>query len=146
MCIAGITDAEIVSSCSSLSKGETYTLHIGESAIQAEFIAHGKILGWAKEIIGDSVLLRAGNVDLIFTEKRSAFISRENFNYANADLLSYDVVVVKLGYLFSELLPYCDRHYFALTDGSSCVDIKRHCYKKLGRPVFPLDKDTVFKE
>ncbi len=144
VCIAGITSAETVAACKNIPTGQSYSLNIGGKDYDAVVTAHGKILGWAKEIIGDSVTLRVRNVDLIFTEKRSAFISAENFDCAGADLKSYRVVAVKLGYLFDELLPYCNRHYFALTDGGSCVDMKRHSYKKICRPVFPLDENAEF--
>jgi microcystin degradation protein MlrC len=81
------------------------------------------------------------NIDVIFTQKRSAFISKENFETAGVNIEDYDIIVVKLGYLFSELQPFCDKHYFALTDGSSCVDIRRFNYKKLIRPLYPLDEN-----
>jgi microcystin degradation protein MlrC len=81
---------------------------------------------------------------VIFTQKRSAFISEENFLEAGVSIADYDIITVKLGYLFSELYPFCDKHYFALTDGSSCVDIRRFDYKKLIRPLYPLDEDLNF--
>ena len=96
-------------------------------------------MGWAKEIIGDSVTVSFGNVDAIFTEKRSAFIEKGNFDKANTDLTEYEVVTVKLGYLFAELKPFADREIFALSDGSSCVELKRLNLKNIVRPMFPLE-------
>ena len=81
-----------------------------------------------------------GNVDAIFTEKRSAFIEKRNFDEANTDLLSYRVVVVKLGYLFQELKPFADREIFALSDGASCVEIEKLNLEKIIRPMYPLDE------
>ena len=78
-------------------------------------------------------------MDVIFTELRSAFIEKGNFDKANADLLSYRIVVVKLGYLFEELKPYADRELFALTDGASCVELSRLGLSRIVRPMFPLD-------
>jgi microcystin degradation protein MlrC len=80
-----------------------------------------------------------GNVDAIFTELRSAFIEKGNFDKANVDLLSYEIVVVKLGYLFTELKPYADRELFALSDGASCVELARLNLKRIIRPMFPLE-------
>jgi microcystin degradation protein MlrC len=100
---------------------------------------HGDILGWGKELIGRSLCLSIGNLDVIFTEKRSAFIEKRNFDVANVDLTSYRIVVVKLGYLFQELKPFADREIFALSDGASCVELKRLNLKKIIRPMYPLD-------
>ena len=92
-----------------------------------------------EEIIGRSLTISFGNVDAVFTELRSAFIEKGNFDKARVDLLSYDVVVVKLGYLFEELKPYADRELFALSDGASCVELKRLGLKRIVRPMFPLE-------
>ena len=86
-----------------------------------------------------SLTLSIANVDAVFTELRSAFIEKGNFDRANVDLLSYQIVVVKLGYLFTELKPYADRELFALSDGASCVELKRLNLKNILRPMFPLD-------
>ena len=92
------------------------------------------------EIIGRSLALSFGNVDAVFTELRSAFIEKGNFDKANVDLLGYEIVVVKLGYLFTELKPFADRELFALTDGASCVELNRLGLKRILRPMFPLDE------
>ena len=81
-----------------------------------------------------------GNIDAVFTEYRSAFIEKGNFDTANVDLLGYEIVVVKLGYLFTELKPYADRELFALSDGASCVELARLGLTKIIRPMFPLDE------
>ena len=75
----------------------------------------------------------------MFTEKRSAFIEKGNFDKANVDLLVYEIVVVKLGYLFEELKPYADRELFALSDGASCVELSRLNLQRIERPMYPLE-------
>lgn len=137
-CVAGITNREIVEAFWDKANGETVTLDI-LGGLRATVKAHGEILGWTKEIIGRSLTLSIGQVDAIFTELRSAFIEKGNFDKANADLLSYEIVVVKLGYLFTELKPYADRELFALSDGASCVELARLNLKRIIRPMFPLE-------
>ena len=135
ICVAGITAPETVAEC--LKKGVGASVRFcGKTA---EILRFGKILGWAKDVIGDSVTLRFGNVFAVLTEKRSAFISEENFTVAGERLADYGIVVVKLGYLFEELTPFCDKHYFVLSDGSSCVDIRRLGLTRIPRPMYPLD-------
>ena len=91
-----------------------------------------------------SLAISFGAVDAVFTEYRSAFIEKGNFDVAGIDLLSYRIVVVKLGYLFTELKPFADRELFALSDGTSCVELERLNLKRIVRPMFPLD-DFDFK-
>ncbi len=137
-CVAGITHHEMVEDLWNRADGEETILALF-GGVRATVKAHGEILGWTKEIIGRSVTVSIGTVDAIFTEFRSAFIEKGNFDKANVDLISYEIVVVKLGYLFTELKPYADRELFALSDGASCVELSRLGLTKIIRPMFPLD-------
>lgn len=136
-CVAGITDLEIVETLWNKKDGET--VFVEKLGCQGTMKAHGEILGWAKEIIGRSLTISFDNVDAVFTEKRSAFIEKGNFDKANVDLLEYEIVVVKLGYLFEELKPYADRELFALSDGASCVELARLNLQRIARPMYPLE-------
>jgi len=136
-CVAGITDSEILESLWMKEDGETVSIE--KLGCQGTIKVHGEILGWAKEIIGKSLTISFGNVDAVFTEKRSAFIEKGNFDKANIDLLIYEIVVVKLGYLFEELKPYSDRELFALSDGASCVELERLNLQRIERPMYPLE-------
>lgn len=137
-CVAGITDYDTVNGLWDKKDGES--VYLSKFKVNAKIKSHGEILGWTKEIIGKSINVSIGNIDAIFTEYRSAFIEKGNFDKANVDLLGYRIVVVKLGYLFTELKPYADRELFALSDGASCVELKRLNLKKIMRPMYPLDE------
>lgn len=136
-CVAGITDFDLVNDNFDKKDGEE--VYLEKFGVKAVIKSHGEILGWTKEIIGRSLTFTIGNVDAVFTEMRSAFIEKGNFDKAKVDLLSYQIVVVKLGYLFTELKPFADRELFALSDGASCVELKRLGLTKINRPMFPLD-------
>ena len=137
VCVAGITDYETVNELWNCKDGDEVT--VAKLGVSGRIKAHGDILGWTKEIIGRSLTVSFGNVDTVFTEYRSAFIEKGNFDKACVDLLSYRVVVVKLGYLFTELKPFADRELFALSDGASCVELARLGLRHIVRPMFPLD-------
>jgi len=141
-CVAGITDFEMVSGLWERQDGEEVFIEKFNRKFTVK--KHGEILGWAKEIIGRSLTLSIGNIDVVFTEKRSAFIEKGNFDRAGVNLLEYRIVVVKLGYLFTELKPFASRELFALSDGASCVELKRLNLKNIIRPMYPLD-DFEFK-
>ena len=140
VCIAGITSEELVKKTQRKQAGDTINICLSGILREGRILRYGKILGWAKNIIGDSVSLDINGITVIFTDKRSAFISEENFKCANENLKEYEIVIVKLGYLFSELLPFCKKHYFVLSDGASCVDIFKLNLQKIPRPMYPLDK------
>lgn len=138
VCVAGITNKNIVDAFWDMKDGEkVFVRELGKEAVVK---SHGNILGWGKELIGKSLCLSFDNVDAVFTEKRSAFIEKRNFDEANTDLLSYRIIVVKLGYLFQELKPFADREIFALSEGASCVELKKLGLKKIIRPMYPLDE------
>ena len=139
VCVAGITNDKIVNDLWEKADGDKAHIDI-LGGLDVTVKSHGEILGWTKEIIGRSIAVSIGNVDAVFTELRSAFIEIGNFQKANVDLLSYEVVVVKLGYLFTELKPYADRELFALSDGASCVELARLGLTKILRPMYPLDE------
>ena len=137
VCVAGITNQELVEKFWECADGTK--VHLDEFGVDAVVKAHGNILGWGKELIGRSLTFCVGNLDIVFTEKRSAFIEKRNFDEANVDLLGYRVVVVKLGYLFTELKPFADREIFALSQGASCVELKKLNLQRIVRPMYPLE-------
>jgi len=77
-CVAGITDFEMVSGLWERQDGEEVFIEKFNRKFTVK--KHGEILGWAKEIIGRSLTLSIGNIDVVFTEKRSAFIEKGNFD------------------------------------------------------------------
>ncbi|MBR2930646.1 MAG: M81 family metallopeptidase [Clostridia bacterium] len=138
VCVAGITDFDTVDGLWSCADGAQVELKkLGVSGVVK---AHGKVLGWTGECLGRSLAVTVGNIDVIFTDLRSSYTRKESFDAANVDLLAYEIVVVKLGYLFTALKPYADRELFALSEGSSCVELKKLGLKRILRPMFPLDE------
>ncbi len=141
-CVAGITNKKLVDDFWEKRDGEE--IYLAEFGKNAKIKAHGEILGWGGEPIGRALTVSIGNVDVIFTEARSSYEFKKSFEYSNVNLLEYRIVVLKMGYLFTTMKPYADRELFALTDGSSCVELKRLNLKNIIRPMYPLD-DFEFK-
>lgn len=52
-----------------------------------------------------------------------------------------DILVVKIGYLVPELYDMRGDWIMALTPGGVDQDLERLGYKRIQRPMFPLDKD-----
>ena len=136
-CVAGLTNKALVEKFWAKADGEE--IFISELGVKASVKAHGEILGWGGDVIGRALTVSIGNIDVIYTEARSSYEFKKSFEYSNVNLLEYRIVVLKMGYLFTTMKPYADRELFALTEGSSCVELERLNLKNIIRPMYPLE-------
>jgi len=147
--VAGITDSRVIKQCNKHGLGETLDFHIGAELyqksecilLQGTIKNKGRIKGWANEDAGATIVIDCQGVDIIVTENRSAFITPAHFERAGVCVFDYDIVVVKLGYLFTELKAIADQSILALTSGASCEDISKINFTRIKHPVYPCDKD-----
>ena len=64
----------------------------------------------------------------------------KQFEAANVHFHDYDIVVVKMGYLDVGLVEEAAYHIMALSPGPTNQNIEELTYKKIKRPIWPLDK------
>lgn len=89
------------------------------------------------------VVVRVGNVDVIVTGKRKPYHHETDFTDLGLYPRESDVVVVKIGYLVPELYNMRAGWLMAMTPGGVDQDLERLGYKRINRPMFPLDKDMA---
>ncbi len=89
------------------------------------------------------VVVRVGNVDVIVTEKRKPYHHETDFTDLGLYPRESDVVVVKIGYLVPELYNMRAGWLMAMTPGGVDQDLERLGYKRINRPMFPLDKNMA---
>jgi len=89
------------------------------------------------------VVVRIGNVDVIVTKKRKPYHHETDFTELGLYPRETDVLVVKIGYLVPELYNMRAGWLMALTPGGVDQDLERLGYKRINRPMFPLDKDMA---
>ncbi len=87
------------------------------------------------------VVVKIGSIYVIVTEKRKGFHYVSEFEKHGLDPKQADIVVVKLGYLVPELYDIQADWMMALTLGGVNQDLPGLPYKRIVRPMFPLDKD-----
>jgi microcystin degradation protein MlrC len=87
------------------------------------------------------VVVKTGSIYVIVTEKRKGFHYVREFEKHGLDPRQADIVVVKLGYLVPELYDIQADWMMALTLGGVNQDLPNLPYKRINRPMFPLDKD-----
>ena len=86
------------------------------------------------------VLVQSGSVNVIVTKKRKPYHKESDFLDLGIDPKSTNIVIVKIGYLVPELHNIKKGWTMALTPGGVDQDLFRIDYKRIKRPMFPLDK------
>jgi microcystin degradation protein MlrC len=103
----------------------------------------GKILAIEK---GDrdaevEVVVKTGNVHVIVTRKRKPYHKEADFTRLGLKPREANIVMVKIGYLEPELYAMQKGWMMALTPGGVDQDLHRLPYKRIKRPMYPLDKN-----
>lgn len=87
------------------------------------------------------VSILIGSVHVIVTQKRKPYHYEIDFTRLGLKPRTADIVVVKIGYLQPELYAMRKGWLMALTPGGVDQDLERLPYKRILRPMFPLDKN-----
>lgn len=87
------------------------------------------------------VVVKSGNVFVIVTKKRKPYHHEKDFTHLGLNPRETDVVVVKIGYLVPELYDMRADWIMALTPGGVDQDLLRLPYKRVNRPIYPLDPE-----
>jgi microcystin degradation protein MlrC len=90
---------------------------------------------------GDIAVLRAGGVQIIVTSRRKPYHYIRDFANLGLDLAAHKVTAVKIGYLEPELRHAARHALLALTPGAVNQDIPALDYRRVVRPIYPLDAD-----
>ena len=85
-------------------------------------------------------VVKANNTYVIVTKKRKPYHYEKDFTELNLDIRNADIVFVKIGYLVPELYNIQKGWLMALTPGGVDQDLPRLDYKRIQRPMFPLDE------
>jgi microcystin degradation protein MlrC len=144
--VAGLVDAQAVTACQQAGVCAEVETTIGgrlDTLHGRPLPVHGRVLtlfnGDAEK--GLQAVLQVENVQVILTERRCAFIQESDFIQVGVNPLSHKIVVVKLGYLFPDLLRIAPKAYMALSPGAADQELTRLPYRRIARPMFPLDRE-----
>ncbi|MDD2475314.1 MAG: M81 family metallopeptidase, partial [Dysgonamonadaceae bacterium] len=85
------------------------------------------------------VVVKSGSVSVIVTKKRMAYHYENAFTRLGLNPRETDILVVKIGYLVPELYDMRADWIMALTPGGVDQDLMRLDYKRINRPMYPLD-------
>jgi microcystin degradation protein MlrC len=153
--VAGIADVTAVAACAEAGVGAKVELSVGGKLdpIHAQPLpVNGTIVSlhtvqWpAKARAGATVLpnriavVDVQGVHVVLTERRTPFHHLSDFTQLDLDPTRYQIVVVKMGYLVPEVAALARRALLALSPGAVNQDIEHLPYKRIRRPMFPMDR------
>jgi microcystin degradation protein MlrC len=90
---------------------------------------------------GDIAVLRVGGVRVIVTTRRKPHHYLSDFTQLGLDPQEYKVIAVKIGYLVPELRQMARHALLALTPGAVNQDIPSLPYRRVVRPIYPLETE-----
>lgn len=79
-------------------------------------------------------------IDIIVSNNRLSYAHAIQFEKAGVNWMDYDVTVVKQGYIFPYLKENAAGYVMSLTDGATPQDTASIPFKRIMRPMFPVDK------
>lgn len=150
--IAGINDKNAHSYLKTKQIGDQviFDLGINENEgskavhIQGEVIAEGDaVFGLTHEHhVGKAYTVRIENttIDVMVLDHNVQYGTMSQFEKAGVHFHDYDIVVVKMGYLDTYLIPETAYHIMALSDGPTNQRSETIPFKRIARPMWPIDE------
>lgn len=143
---ASIPGPELVRSAMAAGVGGHVDGYAG-AKVDARYSPPAHLVGTVESIVsGDpdaevEVVVRVGSLHVIVTQKRKPYHKEIDFTRLGLNPRKTDIVVVKIGYLEPELYRMRADWIMALTPGGVDQDIEHLVYKRIGRPMFPFDRE-----
>ena len=94
-------------------------------------VGRGRILGFVGEDAGEGVVVRDGNIDIVYSTVRTSFTMKDHFAAMGLNPADYDVVVVKQGYLWPGAAELAASQVFCLTPGTATNDFSTLPFRHL---------------
>lgn len=145
---ASIFDPSAVASAVAAGVGGTVTLDVGgrvDPGPRGPVTLSGEVFSITAgdPHAGTQVVVRAGSVHAIITERRKPFHYLADFRMLGLEPATADVVIVKIGYLEPELHDLAADWTLALTPGGVDQDLLRLGHHHLAPGVYPFDASVT---
>jgi len=146
--MAGICDPAAVQRCEQAGERNGVDLVIGgklDQQFAQPFAARATVRRVVRTDRGPRAVVDIEGVTTVLQTDRAAFTCLRDFEELGIDPGRKKIVVVKVGYLFSELRDFAPKSIMALTPGFADQRLDRLPYRKLRRPIYPLDPQTTWR-
>ena len=78
-------------------------------------------------------------IEIIVTDTNHPFVEPHQTEAVGAAWKDYDIIIVKTGYAFPEVKRLGALAVMSLTDGATLQDTSRLPFKRIMRPMYPID-------
>lgn len=153
ICLGPIRDDELTRKLAELPVGAAVSFEIGDDsgtdrpqvAVAGTLTAFGSLLGYlgsVEEVVGRTVTVRVGQLDIIIADHPSSFVTEQHFKASGLSPDEYDVVVVKQGYVFPEIKERWPTSAFLLTPGATNQVFTDLPFLRRPTNVYPFERNT----
>ena len=145
---ASIPGPELIEQAIAVGIGGKVTANVG-AQIDHRYAPPIRLEGTVEALIQGDVyaeteaVVKVGSVQVIVTKKRKPYHHEKDFTQLGLDPRNSSILVVKIGYLVPELYDMRGDWIMALTPGGVDQDLERLDYKRIKRPMFPLDEEMA---
>ena len=142
---ASIPGPELIEQANLVGIGGKVSAYVG-AQIDHRYAPPIKLEGTLEALVhGDmhaetEAVIKVGSVKVIVTKKRKPYHYEKDFTRLGLDPRKSEILVVKIGYLVPELYDMRGDWIMALTPGGVDQNLDRLNYKRIKRPMYPLDK------
>ncbi len=148
--VASIADAGAVAVCFAAGVGAQVETTLGGrlDTVHAQPLpVRGQVvfLDDAPEMPQRQAVLRVDGVQVILTERRTPFHYIRDFQRLGIEPTDHKIVVVKIGYLEPDLKAAAPLALLALSPGAVDQAIKRLPFRRVVRPLYPLDPEMTWE-
>lgn len=146
MIYASIPDSFFVKKAIAVGVGGRIEANLG-ALVDDRYAPPVKISGTVTAINNNpenrEVAVKCGSITVIATEKRKGYHYEKYFTDLGLNPRKADIIVVKIGYLVPELYEIQKGWSMALTLGGVNQNLTELPYKRISRPMFPMDKEMA---
>lgn len=146
--LGGIADAEATDACYKTGVGTELELTLGGKLNpkgSRPLPVRGRALHLHPGENDRQAVLQVGGVKVIVSSQRRPYHYLEDFLQLGLKPLEHKLVVVKMGYLVPDLKRIASRILLALSPGAVDQAIERLPFKRIRRPIYPLDPDMTWQ-
>ena len=147
--VAAICDPAAVEACMAAGVGQRIVLSIGgkldiQHGQPLEVTGRVRLLAY-DEMGGPMAVLRVEGVDVVLSSRRMAVTEPTFLRRLGIEPLERKIVVLKLGYLTAPFQAIAPRSILMLSPGCTNCDLTQLEYKRVKRPIYPLDPDASWE-
>ena len=151
---APICDPKTADQLKSCQPGETVRIDLGvgydalSESVPLDIVvkSHGEIARFVGEelikVFGSCTLVSVKDrpIDIIISNTSQPIIVNPQLRHLGIEWTDYDVTVVKQGYIFPDFKAQAQFYVMSLTDGATPQDTASIPFKRIMRPMFPIDQ------